>query len=96
MYHDFWYFVPYPHALFETKWIEELTLKNYLKQAHTKNPLKWLLIMWKYGSLKLLVRVLKKQIDLHLVPSEFMVPIVAKTFWIDEDKVKYFNHFLQD
>lgn len=96
MYHDFWYFVPYPHALFETKGIEELTLKNYLKHANTKNPLKWLLIMWKYFSLNLLVKVLKKQIDLHLVPSEFMVPIVAKSFWIDEDKVKYFNHFLQD
>lgn len=96
MYHDFWYFVPYPHALYETKGIEKLSLKNYLKQAHTKNPLKCLLIMWKYFSLKLLVSSLKKQIDLHLVPSEFMVPIVSKSFWIDEDKVKYFNHFLQD
>ena len=96
MYHDFWYFVPYPHALFETKGIEKLTLKNYLKHAHTNNPLRWLLIMWKYFSLNFLVKVLKKQVDLHLVPSEFMVPIVAKSFWIDEDKVKYFNHFLQD
>ena len=96
MYHDFWYFVPYPHALYETKGIDELSLKNYLKHAHTKNPLKCLLIMWKYFSLKLLVSSLKKQIDLHLVPSEFMVPIVSKSFWIDEDKVKYFNHFLQD
>ena len=96
MYHDFWYFDPYPHSLYDTKEIKKLTLKNYLKQAKTKNPIKILLILWKYGSLKLLVKYLKKQIDLHLVPSEFMVPIVVKSLWVKEEKVKYFNHFLQD
>ena len=96
MYHDFWYFDPYPHSLCDTKWIKELTLNNYLKQANTKNPIKCMLIIWKYFSLKLLANSLKKQIDLHLVPSEFMVPIVVKSFWVPEERVKYFNHFLQE
>ncbi|MBQ9553744.1 hypothetical protein IJU97_01970 [bacterium] len=48
--------------------------------AHTKNPLKLLLVAGKYFSLSLLVKQLKKQIHLHLTPSEFMVPIVEKSF----------------
>ncbi len=96
MYHDFWYFTPYPHKLYETKGLEKLTFKNYLNLAHTKNPLKLLMVSWKYASLNLLIHQLKNQIDLHLTPSEFMVPIVSKAFWISKEKVKAFNHFLQD
>ena len=96
MYHDFWYFDPYPHSLYETTYIKKLSLKNYIKQSHTKNPFKWILISWKYLSLKFLKRQLKSQIDLHLVPSEFMVPIVEKSFWIKKEKNKSFNHFLQE
>ena len=96
MYHDFWYFTPYPHALWDTKELEILTFRHYIHLAHTKNPLKLLLVAGKYFSLSLLVNQLKKQIHLHLTPSEFMVPIVEKSFGLPKWKVKSFNHFLQE
>lgn len=95
MYHDFWYFVPYPHALENTKEVHQLSLRNYLRWAHTYNPLKLLLVIGKYCSLKLLSIQLKKYIDLHLVPSDFMIPVVERSFQMKQN-VKAFNHFLQD
>ena len=96
MYHDFWYFTPYPHKLYETDKLNKLSLKKYVSLAQTKNPLKILMVMWKYCSLFLLKKQLKQQIDLHLTPSEFMVPIVVNAFGLPKEKVKSFNHFLQD
>lgn len=97
MYHDFGYFTPYPHQLYDTKALKfPLSLKHYLQMAETKNPIKLLLICGKYFSLSLLRKQLKKQIDLHLVPSEFMVPIVEKSFKLPKDKIQDFNHFIQE
>ena len=96
MYHDFGYFTPYPHALTDTKQIKTpLSLKNYLAMTQTSNPLKKLFTFGKYLSLSLLVRRLEKTIDLHLVPSEFMEPIVQKSLKISPNKITAFNHFLQ-
>ena len=96
MYHDFGYFTPYPHALTDTKQIKTpLSLKNYLAMTQTSNPLKKLLTFGKYLSLSLLIKRLKKTIDLHLVPSEFMEPIVQKSLKISPNKITAFNHFLQ-
>lgn len=96
MYHDFGYFTPYPHALTDTKQIKTpLTLKNYLAMTQTSNPLKKLLTFGKFLSLSLLIKRLKKTIDLHLIPSEFMEPIVQKSLKISPNKITAFNHFLQ-
>lgn len=96
MYHDFGYFYPYPHQLGDPKKVlTPLSLKNYLAMAETRNPLKKLLTIGKYCSLRLLYRQLKNQIDLHLVPSDFMVPIVTESFELEDGKVQDFNHFIQ-
>ena len=96
MYHDFGYFTPYPHALTDTKQTKTpLTLKNYLAMTQTSNLLKKLFTFGKYLSLSLLIKRLKKTIDLHLVPSEFMEPIVQKSLKISPNKITAFNHFLQ-
>lgn len=96
MYHDFGYFTPYPHLLSDVKDIQTpLSLKNYLAMSKTNNPLKKLFIAGKYLTLNLLKNQLKKQSDLHLVPSEFMVPIVEKSFGLKKGKVQAFNHFYQ-
>ena len=93
MYHDFGYFTPYPHQLSDTKQIKTpLSLKHYLAMANTKNPIKKFLICGKYLTLS----CLKKQIDLHLVPSAFIVPIVEKSFGLPIEKISDFNHFIQE
>lgn len=97
MYHDFGYFTPYPHKLSDTQQIKTpLSLKHYLAMALTNNIFKKLFICGKYLTLSLLKQQLKKQIDLHLVPSAFMIPIVEKSFSISQGKVQDFNHFLQE
>lgn len=97
MYHDFGYFTPYPHQLSDTQQIKTpLSLKHYLAMASTSNIFKKLLICGKYLTLNLLKKQLKKQIDLHLVPSAFIVPIVEKSFSISQGEVQDFNHFLQE
>lgn len=96
MYHDFGYFTPYPHQLNTTAEIKmPLRLKYYLQMAKTKSLLRKFFISGKYLTLHLLKIQLKKQISRHLVPSEFMVPIVEQSFELQKGKTEAFNHFLQ-
>lgn len=96
MYHDFGYFYPYPSQL---NFVEDcktpLTLKNFLWRKKPYSFLQKVVIRGKYLLMYPLVKVLKKQIDLHLVPSEFMREIVSKSYKLSEKKVKAFNHFIQ-
>lgn len=96
MYHDFGYFAPYPHLLSDIKELNQFSLLHYLRLAQTKNPIKLLQICGKYLTLTLLRKQLKKQVQLHLVPSIFMIPVVHKSWWISESRIKAFNHFLQE
>lgn len=97
MYHDFGYFTPYPHQLSNTQQITTpLSLRNYLAMAKTNNPLKKLFVCGKYFVLSLLKKQLKKQINLHLVPSAFIIPIVEKSFELKANNIQDFNHFLQE
>lgn len=96
MYHDLWYFHPFPSQVTDEKMIKApLTLKNFIKSANTKNPIKIVAIFFKYISVKLLSNQLKKSVNLHLVPSSFMEKIVADSFDINSNKVKTFPHFVQ-
>ena len=94
MYHDFWYFYPYPHTLFEVKFCKTpLSMKNFLDQ---QKGIKKFFARWKYLLMKGLVKVLKESINLHLVPSEYMKEIVVQSYQIADKKVKVFPHFIQD
>lgn len=96
MYHDLWYFHPYPSQVTDEKMIKTpLTLLNFIRSANTKNPIKIIAIFFKYISIKLLSKQLKKSVDLHLVPSEFMETIVYDSFSLTPKKVKTFPHFVQ-
>lgn len=96
MYHDLWYFHPYPSQVTDEKMIKTpLTLLNFIRSANTKNPIKIIAIFFKYISVKLLSRQLKKSVDLHLVPSEFMEKIVSDSFELNSKKIKTFSHFVQ-
>ena len=96
MYHDLWYFHPYPSQVTQENMVKTpLTLINFIRSASTKNPIKNIAVFFKYISVKLLSRQLKKSADIHLVPSEFMEKMVCESFSLDSKKVKTFSHFIQ-
>ena len=95
MYHDLWVFHPFPSQVYKESDIHKLSLKNFLREAKTQNPLKLLLVTGKYLSLKLLISQLKNQKIKHLVPSRFMVPIVERSFQIPAQNIQVFEHFVQ-
>lgn len=95
MYHDLWYFHPYPSQAQEENEVKNLTLSSFLSMSKTKNPLKLLLVCGKWVSLKLLSSQLRKSIDKHLVPSAFMTPMVKRTIQVPTDNIQTFAHFVQ-
>ncbi len=97
MYHDFWYFHPFPHSLNFVDQIQTpLTLKNYIKSANTHNPIKIIAIMFKYISVCLIKNQLKNWNFHHLTPSDFMVDIVSDSYKISKKNIQSFPHFIQE
>ena len=96
MYHDFGYFYPFPSQLF---FIENcktpLTKKNFVSAYKWKNPITKLAVLCKYFWLQPLKKVLKKEIDLHLSPSDCITNIARDSYKIAEKKCKSFPHFIQ-
>ena len=96
MYHDLWYFHPYPSKVTNENMIKTpLNLKNFIKSANTKNPIKIIAVFFKYICVKLLSKQLKKSIDLHLIPSQFMEKIVSESYDLNTKKIKTLSHFIQ-
>ena len=96
MYHDLWYFHPYPSKVTNENMVKTpLNLKNFINSANTKNPIKIIAIFFKYISIRLLSKQLKKSTDLHLVPSEFMEKIVCESYNLNPKKIKTLSHFIQ-
>ena len=97
MFHDLWYFYPFPSQLNHEHQIKKpFTLNNFLSSYVTKNPLKKLAIIGKYISLQLIKKQLEKRMDTFLVPSDFMKDIVHKSYTLDNEKIKVFPHFIQE
>lgn len=97
MFHDLGYFAPFPSSLSQEQQIRTpLTLSHFLQSQPTKNPIKILASIGKYISLKLIQNQLKKRIDTFLVPSDFMVDIVHKSYRISKASIKVFSHFIQE
>lgn len=97
MFHDLWYFYPFPSQLTEEEQIKTpFTLKHFLDSYQTKNPFKKLAIIGKYFSLLLMKNQLQKRMDRFLVPSTFMKDILHKSYQINEEKIKIFPHFIQE
>lgn len=96
MYHDFGYFYPFPSELY---FIEDcktpLTKKNFVSAYKWKNPVTKLAVLCKYYWLQPLKKFLKKEIDLHLSPSDCITNIARDSYKIAEKKCKSFPHFIQ-
>lgn len=95
MYHDLWYFHPYPSKVYEEDQLSWwFSLVDYIKKADTKNILKLLLVIFKYFSNLLLRWQLQKKIDYHIVPSEFMVELLIRKYLIPKEKILVLPHFM--
>lgn len=96
MFHDFGYFHPYPSKVYEESQLDyKLSLKSFLMEAWSIWIFSKLNVFLKYLSSKLINIVLKKNIDLYLVPSSFMKKIVEKNYSIDSKKIVTLNHFIK-
>jgi len=95
MYHDLWYFFPFPKKLLYTKQIKKpLTLFSFLSMVNSIHPTVFFFVAGKYLSLSLLKRRLSK-IDKHLVPSNFLINILHESHNISKKKIFCLEHFLQ-
>ena len=96
MYHDFGYFYPFPSELY---FIEDcktpLTKKNFVSAYKWKNLITKFAVLCKYYWLQPLKKALKKEIDLHLSPSDCITNIARDSYKIAEKKCKSFPHFIQ-
>ena len=96
MYHDFGYFYPFPSELYHIEDCKTpLTKKNFLSAYKWKNPITKLAVLCKYYWIQPLKKVLKKEIDLHLSPSDCITNIARDSYKISEKKCKSFPHFIQ-
>lgn len=91
MYHDFWYFHPFPRTVTtETQIPSSLTWKDF--SGSINNPVKKIFVRGKWILLQLLQKQLKK-FDVHLVPSDFMKKYVEHNY--TENTVLTLSHFIQ-
>ena len=96
MYHDFGYFYPFPSELYHIEDCKTpLTRENFLSAYKWKNPITKLAVRFKYYWLQPLKKVLKKEIDLHLSPSDCITNIARDSYEISDKKCKTFPHFIQ-
>ena len=96
MYHDFGYFYPFPSQLYHIEDCKTpLTKKNFVSAYKWKNPITKLAVLCKYYRLQPLKKSLKKEIDLHLSPSDCITNIARDSYKISEKKCKSFPHFIQ-
>jgi hypothetical protein len=99
MYHDLGYLHPFPSKVLQEDMIQTpMTLSNFLKIKDNKittNSIKFIAIFFKYISIVLLQKQLKKSINYHLVPSKFMEGRLINSYNLDPKKVQTLWHFIQ-
>lgn len=95
MYHDFGYFHPYPSIVNEQSQLDyKLWLRNFIMAAWKVWILWKISVFLKYLSSISIQSVVKNSVDCHLVPSEFMIPVLENNFSIDSNKIKVLTHFI--
>lgn len=92
--HDLGILAPFPSKTES----EEMIPKNpkisaFLDSAASKNPIVLLAVCCKYFYISALRKLLKR-IDIHFVPSSFLVPYIRDIGEIPEEKVVVLEHFL--
>jgi hypothetical protein len=96
MYHDLWYFHPYPSLVTDmsqiptqrslSMWLSAGCAVGNTSLVHTT------MMTLKYRSISMIRRALLRSVSIHLVPSPYMVGIVRQR-WVPADQIKILGHF---
>lgn len=93
-YHDLGLFAPFPSKVENEEMIpSNPTLVAFLACIQSVNPLVYLATYCKYFQVFILRRLLRS-IDIHLVPSAFLMKYVQNIGEVPEEKVVVLEHFL--
>ncbi len=101
MYHDFGLFHPYPSRVYDEQQLYYgrgliqflLAAKRSPGMTHSRRLLSLGLLKLKRMTISLIRKLLRKQIDLHLVPSEYMERIVHFRYRNKKINVETMSHF---
>lgn len=97
MYHDLWYFHPFPSVITEESQVLPWSYDNRIRMSKQQKNRRfgWLAIRLKFLSTALLRWTLLSIIDKHLVPSEFMVQYLID-WGIEKSSIIVLPHFIPE
>jgi hypothetical protein len=94
MYHDLWYFHPFPSKLTEEDQVLPWWYKNWIKMSGKKIwSISGIIVSLKFIGMSLLRWSLIRVVDVHLMPSEFMVKYLIE-WGVKKSSIKVLPHFI--
>jgi len=93
-YHDLGLLSPFPSRVESEEMIpKNPSLGAFFSSVHSGNPIVYLAVFCKYFQV-LILRKLLKRINIHIVPSAFLVPHIRDIIEVPDEKIVTLEHFL--
>lgn len=93
-YHDLGILSPFPSRMESEDMIpKNPSLRAFLNVIRSRNPIMYLAAHCKYFQVCILRKLLQK-VNIHIVPSSFLVPHIWDIIEIPEEKIQVLEHFL--
>jgi hypothetical protein len=96
MYHDLWYFHPYPSLLTDVSQVpKSWSLSSWLAAGRLvgrTSVINTIMMTLKFRSISAIRWALLRTVSIHLVPSPYMVPILESR-WINIKNIQVLWHF---
>lgn len=96
MFHDMGYFIPRASKLYEVHHIPHtIGLMRRIRLGNSLNPIQWLLLIFKWLSLRIVRSILRHHQTTYLVPSSFMKPFSENLWASKNQKTVVLPHFVK-
>ena len=93
-YHDLGLLSPFPSRVESEEMIpKNPSLGAFFSSVHSGNPIVYLAVFCKYFQVSILRKILR-DIDVHIVPSAFLVPHIRDIIEVPDEKIVTLEHFL--
>ena len=93
-YHDLGLLSPFPSRVESEEMIpKNPSLGAFFSSVHSRNPIVYLAVFCKYFQVSILRKILR-DIDVHIVPSAFLVPHIRDIIEVPDEKIVTLEHFL--
>ena len=93
-YHDLGLWSPFPSKVESEDMIPKTpSLSSFLRTIRSNNPIVYIAAYCKYFQIFILKRFLRN-INIHIVPSGFLIPYVEHLSEIPREKIEVLEHFL--